>query len=312
MYRYVIKRIFMMIPIVIGVSFIIFSILAFIPGDPGSIILGPGATQAEVNELNHQLGYDQPFLQRYANYMYKAFVSRDFGISYATRLPVFQQIMQRLPVSFLLAASAMLLAIVVGVPIGMLSAVRQYTALDYVPTAIALFLASLPAFLIGMVLMLFFSLWLNWFPSNGIGSWEHYVMPTISLGLPYASFQLRFTRSSMLETIRQDYIRTAKAKGAPESSVIWHHAMRNALLPVVTVAGNNFGLLIGGAVATETLFGMPGLGTLIVNGINTRDLPIVMAGIIVFTILFSLIILLVDVMYAFIDPRVKARYTSGD
>jgi peptide/nickel transport system permease protein len=181
-----------------------------------------------------------------------------------------------------------------------------------VPTAIALFLASLPAFLIGMVLMLFFSLWLNWFPSNGIGSWEHYVMPTISLGLPYASFQLRFTRSSMLETIRQDYIRTAKAKGAPESSVIWHHAMRNALLPVVTVAGNNFGLLIGGAVATETLFGMPGLGTLIVNGINTRDLPIVMAGIIVFTILFSLIILLVDVMYAFIDPRVKARYTSGD
>jgi len=220
--------------------------------------------------------------------------------------------MQRLPVSFLLAASAMLLAIVVGVPIGMLSAVRQYTALDYVPTAIALFLASLPAFLIGMVLMLFFSLWLNWFPSNGIGSWEHYVMPTISLGLPYASFQLRFTRSSILETIRQDYIRTAKAKGAPESSVIWHHAMRNALLPVVTVAGNNFGLLIGGAVATETLFGMPGLGTLIVNGINTRDLPIVMAGIIVFTILFSLIILLVDVMYAFIDPRVKARYTSGD
>ena len=217
MYRYVIKRIFAVIPIVIGVSFIIFSILAFIPGDPGSIILGPGATQAEVNELNHQLGYDQPFLQRYANYMYKAFVSRDFGISYATRLPVFQQIMQRLPVSFLLAASAMLLAIVVGVPIGMLSAVRQYTALDYVPTAIALFLASLPAFLIGMVLMLFFSLWLNWFPSNGIGSWEYYVMPTISLGLPYASFQLRFTRSSMLETIRQDYIRTAKAKGAPEA-----------------------------------------------------------------------------------------------
>lgn len=312
MYRYVIKRIFMMIPIVIGVSFIIFTILAFIPGDPGSIILGPGATQVEINELNHQLGHDRPFLERYVSYMYKAFVLHDFGISYATRLPVFQQIMQRLPVSLLLAASAMLLAIVVGVPIGILSAVRQYTALDYVPTAIALFLASLPAFLIGMVLMLIFSLWLSWFPSNGIGSWKHYVMPTISLGLPYASFQLRFTRSSMLETIRQDYIRTAKAKGAPERSVIWNHAMRNALLPVVTVAGNNFGLLIGGAVATETLFGMPGLGTFIVNGINQRDLPIVMAGIVVFTILFSLIILLIDVMYAFIDPRVKARYAAGD
>ena len=312
MYRYVTKRVLMMIPIIIGVSFIIFTILELIPGDPGSIILGPGATQAEVNELNHQLGYDRPFLQRYASYMYKAFVLRDLGISYATRLPVFQQIMQRLPISLILAASAMLLAIVVGVPVGILSAVRQYTALDYIPTAIALFLASLPAFLIGMVLMLIFSLWLSWFPSNGIGSWKHYVMPTISLGLPYASFQLRFTRSSMLETIRQDYIRTAKAKGAPESSVIWNHAMRNALLPVVTVAGNNFGLLIGGAIATETLFGMPGLGTFIVNGINQRDLPIVMAGIIVFTAIFSLIILLVDVMYAFIDPRVKARYTAGD
>ena len=300
-----------MIPIVIGVSFIIFTILAFIPGDPGSIILGPGATQVEINELNRQLGYDLPFLQRYVSYMYNAFILRDFGISYATRLPVFQQIMQRLPISIAVAASSMLFAIVVGVPIGILSAVRQYTILDYVPTAIALFLASLPAFLIGMVLMLIFSLWLGWFPSNGIGTWRHYVMPTISLGLPYASFQVRFTRSSMLETIRQDYIRTAKAKGAPERSVIWNHAMRNALLPVITVAGNNFGLLIGGAIATETLFGIPGLGTYIVNGINQRDLPVVMAGIIVFTVLFSLIILLIDVMYAFIDPRIKAKYAGA-
>ena len=300
-----------MVPIVIGVSFIIFTILALIPGDPGSIILGPGATQVEINELNRQLGYDLPFLQRYANYMYNAFILRDLGVSYATRLPVFQQIMQRLPISIIVAATAMLFAIVVGVPIGILSAVRQYTILDYVPTAIALFLASLPAFLIGMVLMLIFSLWLGWFPSNGIGTWRHYVMPTISLGLPYASFQVRFTRSSMLETIRQDYIRTAKAKGAPERSVIWNHAMRNALLPVITVAGNNFGLLIGGAIATETLFGIPGLGTFIVNGINQRDLPVVMAGIIVFTILFSLIILLIDVMYAFIDPRIKAKYAAA-
>ena len=302
-----------MVPIVIGVSFIIFTILSLIPGDPGSIILGPGATQAEINELNHQLGYDRPFLQRYISYMYHAFILHDFGVSYATRLPVFQQIMQRLPISIIVAASAMLFAIVVGVPIGIISAVRQYTILDYAPTAIALLLASLPAFLIGMVLMLVFSLWLGWFPSSGIGTWRHYVMPTISLGLPYASFQLRFTRSSMLETIRQDYIRTAKAKGAPERSVIWAHAMRNALLPVITVAGNNFGLLIGGAIATETLFGIPGLGTYIVNGINQRDLPVVMAGIITFTVLFSLIILLIDVMYAFIDPRIKAKYAAtGD
>ena len=299
-----------MIPIVIGVSFIIFTILAFM-GEPGGTILGAGATQEEINELNRQLGYDKPFLQRYYDYMYNAIVLRDLGTSYAKRVPVFHEILQRLPFSIILAASAMAFAIIVGVPIGILSAVRQYTMLDYVPTAIALFLASLPAFLIGMVLMLVFSLWWSWFPSSGVGTWKHFVMPTISLGLPYASFQIRFTRSSMLETIRQDYIRTAKAKGAPERRVIWSHAMRNALLPIVTVAGNNFGLLIGGAIATETLFGIPGLGTYIVEGISQRDLPVVMAGIIVFTVLFSLIILLVDVMYAFIDPRIKAKYASA-
>lgn len=308
--RYIWKRIVLLIPIVLGVSFIIFSILYIIPGDPGSIILGPGALQQDIDKLNVELGYNLPFFQRYFRYIFNAFFRFDLGISYASRLSVFSEVFTRLPISLLIAFNGIFFAIVVGVPLGVLSAVKQYTLLDKIPTAISLFLASLPAFLIGMVLMLFFSLQLRWLPSNGVGTWKHFVMPMFALGLPYAAQQLRFTRSSMLETIRQDYVRTARAKGATEHNVIWRHAMKNALLPVITVAGNNFGILIGGAVVTETLFGIPGLGTLIVNGVKQKDIPVVMGGIITFAVVFSIVMLLVDLAYAFVDPRIRARYAS--
>ncbi|MGI6252422.1 MAG: ABC transporter permease [Aminivibrio sp.] len=310
MHRYILRRILLLIPIVIGVSFIIFSILYIIPGDPGSIILGPGATQADIDKLNTTLGYNLPFFQRYFMYIFNAFFKFDLGISYSSRLPVFTEVVARLPVSVFIAFNGILFAILIGVPIGVLSAVKQYSLLDKIPTAVSLFLASLPAFLIGMVLMLFFSLRLGWLPSSGVGRWTHFVMPMFALGLPYAAQQLRFTRSSMLETIRQDYVRTARAKGATERNVIWKHAMKNALLPVITIAGNNFGILIGGAVVTETLFGIPGLGTLIVNGVKQKDIPIVMGGIITLAVVFSIIMLLVDLAYAFVDPRIRARYTG--
>ena len=310
MHKYVWKRILLLIPIVLGVSFIIFSILYVIPGDPGSIILGPGALQKDIDKLNTELGYNLPFFQRYFKYIFSAFFKFDLGISYSSRLPVFYEVFDRLPVSLFIAFNGIFVVIFLGVPIGVLSAVKQYTLLDKIPTAISLFLASLPAFLIGMVLMLIFSLRLGWLPSNGVGTWKHFVMPMVSLGLPYAAQQLRFTRSSMLETIRQDYVRTARAKGASERTVIWKHAMRNALLPVITVAGNNFGILIGGAVVTETLFGIPGLGTLIVNGVKQKDIPVVMGGIITLAVVFSIVMLLVDLAYAFVDPRIKARYAG--
>ncbi len=310
LHRYILRRILLLIPIVIGVSFIIFSILYIIPGDPGSIILGPGATQADIDKLNTTLGYNLPFFQRYFMYIFNAIFKFDLGISYSRRLPVFTEVVARLPVSVFIAFNGILFAILIGVPIGVLSAVKQYSLLDKIPTAVSLFLASLPAFLIGMVLMLFFSLRLGWLPSSGVGRWTHFVMPMFALGLPYAAQQLRFTRSSMLETIRQDYVRTARAKGATERNVIWKHAMKNALLPVITIAGNNFGILIGGAVVTETLFGIPGLGTLIVNGVKQKDIPIVMGGIITLAVVFSIIMLLVDLAYAFVDPRIRARYTG--
>jgi len=299
-----------MIPIIIGVSFLIFFIIDMIPGDPGSIILGAGALQEDVDMLNEQLGFNRPLIQRYATYMYNAVFRLDFGRSYATRRPVSTEIINRLPVSLTLAFSAILFSLVLGVPLGVLSAVKQNTAWDRIPTGLALLLAAQPAFIIGLVLMLIFSLRLGWLPPTGLRGWQSYIMPMISLGLPYGGRQLRFTRSSMLETIRQDYVRTARAKGAHENAVIWRHAMKNALLPVITIAGNSFGILFGDAIATETLFGLPGLGTYIVSGIMQKDVPVVTGGIIVFAAIFALVILAVDLSYAFVDPRIRAKYAG--
>jgi peptide/nickel transport system permease protein len=300
----------MMIPIIIGVSLLIFIIIDLVPGDPGSNLLGPGARQKDIDLMNEQLGYNRPLLQRYGVYMHNAIFRLDLGKSYSTKKPVFTEVANRLPVSLAVAFNAIMFSLVFGVPLGVLSAVKQNTIFDRVPTGLALLLASQPAFLIGLVLMLIFSLRLGWFPANGVASWKSYVMPMIALGLPYGGRQLRFTRSSMLETIRQDYVRTAKAKGAPSRVVIWKHAMKNALLPVITVAGNSFGILIGSAIATETLFGLPGLGTFVVMGIKQKDVPVVTGGIIILAVIFSFVILAVDISYAFVDPRIRAKYSG--
>lgn len=300
----------MMIPIIIGVSLLIFFIIDMVPGDPGSNLLGPGARQEDIDLMNAQLGYNRPLLQRYGLYMYNAVFRLDLGKSYSTKKPVFTEVAARLPVSLTVAFNAILFSLVFGVPLGVLSAVKQNTVFDRVPTGFALLLASQPAFLIGIVLMLIFSLRLGWFPVNGVASWKSYIMPMVALGLPYGGRQLRFTRSSMLETIRQDYVRTAKAKGAPSRTVIWKHAMKNALLPVITVAGNSFGILIGSAIATETLFGLPGLGTFVVMGIRQKDVPVVTGGIIILAVIFSFVILAVDISYAFVDPRIRAKYAG--
>jgi len=300
----------MMIPIVLGVSLLIFIILDLIPGDPGSNLLGAGARQEDIDLLNEQLGYNKPLIQRYGIYMYNAIFRMDLGRSYSTKKPVFNEVVNRLPVSLRVAFNAIMFSLLFGVPLGILSAVKQNSLFDRVPTALALLLSSQPAFLIGLVLMLVFSMRLGWLPATGISSWKSYIMPMIALGLPNGGRQLRFTRSSMLETIRQDYVRTAKAKGAPAHVVIWKHAMKNALLPVITLAGTSFGILIGSAVATETIFGLPGLGTFVVNGIQQKDIPVVTGGIMILAVIFSFVILLVDISYAFVDPRIKAKYAG--
>jgi len=229
----------MMIPILLGVIFVVFFVLNLTPGDPATIILGDGATKEQIEALNHELGYDRPFAVRYVRYVVDV-LKFDFGASYRTKRPIAQELVKRLPISARIALNAILFASLVGIPLGILSAIRQYSLLDTVPTVIALLLAAIPSFWLGMLLLQFFSLRMGWLPSYGANSWRHYVLPMVSLGLPEAAYLLRYTRSSMLDTIRQDYIRTVRSKGASERRVIWIHALKNALIPIVTIVGIQF------------------------------------------------------------------------
>lgn len=293
-----------------GVTLIIFFVMELSPGDPASTILGGGASQEAIDMLNHELGYDKPALSRLLTYIVNVFTKGDFGNSYRTRLPVIDSILPRIPVSLRVAFFAITFAVLLGVPIGVMSAVNQYSLLDTIPTVTALFLSALPGFWLGMMLLYIFSLRLGWLPSHGIDTWTCFILPTISLGLPYAAQEMRFTRSSMLETIRQDYVRTARAKGAGERRVIWRHALKNALLPVITITGGNFAAMLGGAVVTETLYSIPGLGSLIVTSIKIKDTPTVMGCTFMLAAICSLVLLCVDLLYAAVDPRIKAKYSK--
>lgn len=310
MIRYVLKRLLLLIPVLLGVAFIIFSIMALTPGDPGRMILGENASTEAVAQLNEQLGVNDPFFVRFFNYIYNAVVKLDFGTSYRTSKPVFDDVFARTPNSLLIAFNGILLATIIGIPIGILSAVKQYSAIDTFARVTAMLTAAIPPFWLGMMLIFIFSLKLGWLPSSGAASPLHFILPMITLGIPYAGSQLRMTRSTMLETIRQDYVRTARAKGVPEGTIIFKHALRNALLPIITITATSFGGLLGGAVITETVFSIPGLGTLIVTAIRQRDTPVVLAATIFLAFMFGLIMLAVDLLYAFVDPRIKAKYTK--
>lgn len=310
MYKYVLKRLVLTIPVLIGAAFLVFAIMSLTPGDPGTLILGMTADKEDVAKLNAEFGYDQPFLIRFFNYLKDIVLHFDFGNSYRTRTPVFNEILARFPNTFYLALSSIILSSVLGISLGILSAVKQYSAIDSFFTVLAMFLAAIPGFWLGLMLMLFFSLKLGWLPSNGVDTWRHFVLPTVTLSLGGAAGLLRLTRSTMLETVRQDYIRTARSKGASERAVIWKHALKNALLPVITSLGMNFGASLGGAIIIETVFGMPGLGTYIVTSIRQKDVPAVLAATLLLAVLFCIIMLIVDILYAFIDPRIKAKYTK--
>ncbi|MBI9048753.1 MAG: ABC transporter permease [Anaerolineaceae bacterium] len=310
MHKYIVKRLLLTIPVLIGAAFLVFTIMSLTPGDPGTLILGMTADKADIATLNAEFGYDQPFLIRFINYLKDIVFHFDFGVSYRTRTPVFTEIMSRFPNTFYLAVSSMILSALLGVSLGILSAVMQYSVLDNIFTMLAMFFAAIPGFWLGLMLMLLFSLKLGWLPSNGVDTWRHFVLPTITLSMGGAAGLLRLTRSTMLETIRQDYIRTARSKGASEKTVIWKHALKNALLPVITSLGMNFGASLGGAIIIEMVFGMPGLGTYIVTSIRQKDVPAVLASTLLLATLFCLIMLAVDIFYAFIDPRIKAKYAK--
>ena len=238
--RYIVKRLLLLIPVIFGVMFIVFTIMAMTPGTPAKMILGAQATPEEVAQLNEELGFNRPFLVRFVNYVVDA-LRGDFGESYNTQRPVFEEIIPRLPTTVTLAFLSVISSALVGIPIGIVSAVKQYSFIDGFTTTVALLLAGIPGFWLGMMLILLFAVQLGWLPANGIGTWKHYVLPTLTLCLTGSSVLIRVTRTMMLETIRQDYIRTARAKGAGEKRVIFGHALKNALLPVITSLGLKFG-----------------------------------------------------------------------
>lgn len=309
MKRYVAKRLLVLIPVILGVTFIIFSIMALTPSSPGRLMLGLQASEEDVAALNHELGYDRPFLTRFVNYVKDA-LTGDFGKSYLTDRPVVEEISNRFPTTLKLAILAVITSILIGVPLGILSAVKQYSALDLISTVTAMFMASVPGFWLGLMMMLLFSLRLGWLPVSGAGTWAHYVLPTLTLAIPSSASLLRLTRSTMLETIRQDYIRTARAKGVKEGRVIFHHALKNALLPLITSVGMNFGGLLGGTVLIESVFSFPGLGSRMLEAIRDKDIPMVTGCTVFLAVLFCLIMLAVDLLYAYVDPRVKAKYSK--
>ena len=311
MYRYIIKRLLMLIPVLLGVSFVIFTLLYLTPGNPAVQILGEGATPEAVQELSQQLGLNDPFAVRYLNYVKNIVLHGDMGVSYSTHRQVMTEILDRFPTTLALAAFSVAIATVIGVLCGIIAAVKQYSIFDYLATSVALIGASMPNFWAGIMLILLFSVYLKVLPASGFDSPLCWIMPSLTIGAATSASIMRMTRSSMLEVIRQDYIRTARAKGQREKVVVFHHALRNAIIPVLTTIGLSFGHMMGGAVLTESIFGIPGIGNLIVNAIKARDYPLVQGGVLFIAFAFGLVNLLVDIMYAYVDPRIKSQYSTA-
>lgn len=307
MKKYIFKRILLLIPVLLGVSFLVFSIMSLTPGDPAQLILGENAPREAIEQLRDKMGLNSPFFIQYLTFVKNALMG-DFGISYSTGRPVFEEIFSRFPNTLLLTILGTIIAILIGVPLGILSATKQYSLIDSISMIAALIGASMPVFWLGLMFILLFSVNLRWFPSGGFDSWKSVVLPAFTSGIIYAGVITRMTRSTMLEVIRQDYIRTAYAKGLKKGSVIFKHALRNAMIPIITIIGLHIGRLLGGAIITETVYSWPGVGRLMIDAIRQKDTPVVMAAVIFLAFAFSIVNLIVDILYVYVDPRMKSQY----
>ena len=299
----------MMIPVLIGVSFVIFSMLYFAPGDAADVILGDMATVSDKAQFRAQYGLDKPFLVQYLRYMEGVILRGDLGTSYVTRQPVTVEILERFPTTLQLSAMSVFLAVLIGVSVGIISATRQYSFIDNLATSLSMVGVSMPNFWQGMMLIIIFAVWLRWLPPSGFSTPLHWILPAVTVGTNSSANIMRMTRSSMLEIIRQDYIRTARAKGQTEAVVIWKHALKNALIPIITVVGLSFGRLLGGAVLTESIFSIAGVGKLMVDAIKLKNFPMVQGGVLFIAFVMSIVNLVVDVLYSFADPRIRSMYT---
>ncbi len=308
LYRYIIKRVLLMIPVLLAVSFVIFTLLYLTPGDPALTNLGEQASPEAVAQLKKELGLDKPFVVQYANYVYKAVFKGDLGKSYASKRPVAQELLARFPTTLLLAFLSIVLAVAIGIPTGIISATKQYSWFDNIAMVVALMGVSMPNFWQGMILILCFAVGIKIFPASGFYTPMHWVLPAVTIGTSTAAIITRMTRSSMLEVVRQDYIRTARAKGQKQSVIVFRHELKNALIPIITVIGLQFGFLLGGAVLTESIFSIPGLGKFMVDSIKSRDYPVIQGGVLLIAATFIVVNLVVDILYAYVDPRIKATY----
>ncbi|MFS8581559.1 MAG: ABC transporter permease [Limnochordales bacterium] len=304
MTQYILRRLVLVVPVLIGVSIVVFWMIRAIPGDPARVIAGEAATEELLERVREQYGLNEPPHVQYLIFV-KNVLTGDFGRSIRSRRPVIEEIRTRIGPTVELAVGSMAVAVLLGVTTGILSAVRPNSWVDAVSMFIALVGISMPVFWLGLMFMYLFSYQLEWFPTAGRGTWRHLVLPALTLGLSSAAIIARMTRSSMLEVLRQDYVRTARAKGLAERVIVLKHAFRNALIPIITVTGLQFGSLLGGAVLTESVFAWPGIGRLMVESIIARDYPVVQMSVLVVALAFILLNLIVDILYAYADPTIR-------
>ena len=308
--KFIIRRLLWLIPIILGVSIFVFTVMYFTPGDPAMIILGSSATEEMYAEKRAELGIDKPYIVQLGVFLKDVFLHADLGKSYKTNQDVAQQVLTRLPYTMNLALGSVILSVLIGIPLGVLSATRQYSWKDNLSMFAALICVSMPSFWFALILVMVFALNLRWLPSVGANSLKCYILPWISIAFGGAAGIARQTRSSMLEVVRQDFITTVRSKGQKERIVIYRHALKNALIPVITVVGMHFAGMFGGALIAEVIFSVPGIGSYMLNSINLRDYPAVRGGVLIIAICFSLIMLIVDIIYALVDPRIRAQYQS--
>ena len=309
--KYILKRILLMIPVILGVVLLIFIIMSFTPGDPATLILGADASMEDILALRSKMGLDKPLLVQYFNYIKNIFLHFDFGNSYTNGVPIKDEIAHRFVYTLRVAIFSIIIALAVGIPLGVTAAVNRGNWKDNTALTISLLGISVPSFWLGLMMAILFALKLGWLPASGVGSFKYYILPCLSVSFSGIASLTRQTRSSMLEVIRADYIVTARAKGATERSVIYKHALRNALIPIVTQAGSIFGILLGGALVNEIIFGIPGIGSYMVTAIKGRDYPAIEGSVVLVAVAFGIVMLLVDIIYAFIDPRIRAQYKKG-
>ncbi|MDU7302070.1 MAG: ABC transporter permease [Peptoniphilus lacydonensis] len=308
MTKYILKRLLILIPTLLGVSFIVFLLLYLSPGDAALAVAGPDATKEAVDAIRESLGLNRPFIVQYGSYLKNLIFHFDLGTSYQSGKSVSEALLRVFPTTMKLAGGSLVIAIVFGITFGIIAALKKNTIVDSIITTVGMIGLAMPIFWSGLLLIIIFSTKLRVLPASGFSSIKHMILPWIALGFQSSAVIMRMTRSAMLDVLDKDYIRTSKAKGLKKSKIIFVHALKNAMIPVITIIGLQAGGLLGGSILTETIFSIPGIGRLMVESIKTRDYPTILGAIMLIAIVYSLISIVVDILYGFINPRIKSEY----